>query len=67
MPSLVERLEQAAKKYDRRAVSSAVDGHYDFGAADLRDLLEESQTYIKDLQYALQERTKAWLDSRQYR
>ncbi len=44
---LIERLEQAAKKYDRRARNSACDGHYDFGAAELRELLEEAARALR--------------------
>lgn len=47
--SLVERLQAAAKRYDRRARSSAADGNYDFTGGDMRDLLEEAANALKQV------------------
>ena len=44
--TLVERLEALAKRKDWQARRSATENNYNFGAADLRELLEQSATCI---------------------
>ena len=54
---LDERVEKMRDKYQRRVQGSLDQHHYDFGAAELRDLFDDLLKYLRAppmLQYALE-------------
>ena len=48
--NLVERLEQCRKQLDRSIIERLIAQDYDMVEADLRDILEEAQKRIEELE-----------------